>query len=651
MIIVDTLKEKSMGGWRSRVQKRTRASSGMVFPAVGITLIILIALLAPWLSPSDPLHMDIMHRLAEPSLAHPLGQDEFGRDVLSRLLYGARTSLSVAFISVSVSLFIGTLLGAIAGYYGGFYEILTLRTTEIVLAFPPILLALLVVTFFGQGMRPLIVVLVALYVPGFARVTYGEVLALRHKEYVEAARALGATTTRILVRTIGPNVLPALLVQYSLTMSSVVLLESGLSFLGLGITPPAPSWGLMVRAARTFMTVNPLGLVWPCLALMLTVLAINRFCDALRDRMDPRGALHPRSKKAEVSRSEAKGAQQSTASMKSANVSTALSAKNMTVEFERLGDTALKVVDGASFDIRSGETVALVGESGSGKSVSALALMRLLPAQARISGQADFAQADGQVTDLICAVDRTMRSLRGDQMSMVFQEPMTSLNPVYRIGDQVVEQIVRHHAVSRREARDRAMTVLKQVGVSDVERRFFQYPHQLSGGMRQRVMIAMALSCDPRLVIADEPTTALDVTIQSEILAMLRERSGKDGLGMLFVTHNLGVVAQLAQRVIVMYAGRIVETGTVQAIFEKPRHPYTKSLLACLPNPAGAVGNPRGRRLQSIEGTVPALSALPGGCTFAPRCSFAIAACREKVPELAEVSEDHMSRCIRWSAL
>jgi peptide/nickel transport system ATP-binding protein/peptide/nickel transport system permease protein len=259
-------------------------------PVFGVAIMIAIAALAPLLAPHDPVGMDVAHRLAGPTLAHPLGQDEYGRDVLSRLIWGARVSLTVAIVSALIAGALGVAIGLAGGYFGGIAELFTVRLADVVLSFPPILLALLVVTLLGPGVKTLTLVLSILYIPGYARVTYGDVLSARALDYVEAARAAGAPAGRILVRTILPNVAGPILVQVSLTVASAIVVESGLSFLGLGVVPPAPSWGLMIRSARGTMEHDWMLLLWPCLALVAGILAVNRLCDALRDVFDPRSA-------------------------------------------------------------------------------------------------------------------------------------------------------------------------------------------------------------------------------------------------------------------------------------------------------------------------------------------------------------------------
>ncbi len=313
------------------------------------------------------------------------------------------------------------------------------------------------------------------------------------------------------------------------------------------------------------------------------------------------------------------------------------------------GEGVAHAVDGVSFTLRRGETLALVGESGSGKSVTSLSIMRLFPSPpGRITGgRMLFHSRNGTVHDLARAPERVMRRLRGAEIGMIFQEPMTSLNPLLPVGEQVAEGLRAHAGLDRRAAAHRAVELLGRVGIAAPERRALEFPHHLSGGMRQRVMIAVALACAPQLLIADEPTTALDVTIQGQILALMRALRDEFGMGMLFITHDLGVVAEIADRVAVMYAGRIVEEGTVAALFARPRHPYTRALLRSLPRLDRSGATAPAAPLEAIGGQMPSPTALPPGCAFAPRCAFAEARCSAAVPPLEAVA-DGAVRCVRW---
>jgi peptide/nickel transport system ATP-binding protein len=302
-----------------------------------------------------------------------------------------------------------------------------------------------------------------------------------------------------------------------------------------------------------------------------------------------------------------------------------------------------RAVDDVSFSVRRGETLAIVGESGCGKSVTALSVMRLVPdPPGRIVGGSIVLEG----TDLLGLDETEMRQVRGNRISMIFQEPMTSLNPVMRIGDQITEAVRLHRPISRKEAWDQAVEMLRLVRIPVPERRALEYPHQLSGGMRQRAMIAMALACRPALLIADEPTTALDVTIQAQILALVLDLQQQLGMALILITHDLGVVAQTAQRVIVMYAGKKVEEADVETLFASPRHPYTRGLMASIPAVPSLRGN-ADARLVEIPGMVPSLTRLPKGCAFAPRCELAIQRCRDEYPPLQAWGDNHLAACWR----
>jgi peptide/nickel transport system ATP-binding protein len=333
-----------------------------------------------------------------------------------------------------------------------------------------------------------------------------------------------------------------------------------------------------------------------------------------------------------------------------------LEIRNLTIEFPAQGSVPLVRGDGQSgpaarpsflpavrdltFSIAPGEVLGLVGESGSGKSITSLAIMRLLPPQARASGEISLTE-NGKYLDLMTISADSMRRLRGSRIAMIFQEPMTALNPVMRVGDQIAEAVLAHNSISKREAQELAVAAMNDVAIPDPARRSRDYPHQLSGGMRQRVVVAMAIVNRPQLLIADEPTTALDVTIQAQILALLAELRAKFGLTMLFISHDLAVVSAVANRVAVMYAGNLVELGTKHDIFQAPAHPYTRGLLHAVPD----LKTDRGRPLETIEGIVPPLHALPPGCAFEPRCEYRIPECTRAVPPLVEVAAGHWARC------
>ncbi len=317
-----------------------------------------------------------------------------------------------------------------------------------------------------------------------------------------------------------------------------------------------------------------------------------------------------------------------------------LEVKGLRTEF-RTGGSSFAAVDGISFSLAPGETLGIVGESGCGKSVTSLSIMRLVP---NPPGRITAGEIRLEGRNLLDLPEGDMRAVRGDDIAMIFQEPMTSLNPVQTVGDQIIEAVQLHRPLSASDARARALEMLRLVKIPSPETRLDEYPHQLSGGMRQRVMIAMALACDPKLLIADEPTTALDVTIQAQILDLLRDLRERTGAAIMLITHDLGVVAEIAHRVIVMYAGRIVEEAPVDLLFADPQHPYTLGLLGSIPR----LGSDGDERLTAIEGVVPNPYALPPGCRFSPRCPLADTRCQAEAPALREIAPGHRTAC--WKA-
>ena len=608
--------------------------SHLALPGALVAGIVVVALAAPLLPLADPVKMEVSARLVLPSFTHPLGQDEYGRDVLSRIVWGARASLAVAFLSALLAGVIGTILGLLGGYLRGLVEIFTVRAMEAVVCFPPILLALLVVTLMGPGAVTLVVALTILYAPGYARVAFAATLTTRGLDYVTAQEALGARPTRVLTLTILPNIAPPLLVQFSLTVAAAMVLESGLSFLGLGVVPPAPSWGLMIRGARSTMEQAPWLLLWPCAALTGAILAFNLLCDRLRDVLDPRAGTVGTGWLTRVVARVLPDASPAVAPA-------LLRADGVTIEIET-ANGRIRPVREVSLTVAPGETLALVGESGSGKTLTGLALLGLLPPNISIAdGRIAFTDRAGRSHDLTQLSETEMRRLRGDEIAIVFQDPSASLNPVHRVGDQVAEGIRAHRDLSRADAATQAVALLKDVGLPDPQQRARAYPHELSGGQRQRAMIASAVANGPRLLIADEPTTALDVTIQAQILDLIAALKQKGDMGVIFITHNLAVVAEIADRVCVMYAGEIVEEGPVHEVFAQPRHPYTAALIASAPDGVDAA-------LAAIPGSVPPPHLLPAGCSFAPRCSCVVEQCHSAKPPMAEVSATRTSRCFKW---
>ncbi|MEQ8366344.1 MAG: ABC transporter ATP-binding protein [Roseicyclus sp.] len=322
-----------------------------------------------------------------------------------------------------------------------------------------------------------------------------------------------------------------------------------------------------------------------------------------------------------------------------------LEVRDLQTTFDISKTLSVRAVDGVSFDVHAGETLAIVGESGSGKSVTSLSIMGLLP---KDIGRVSAGSIKLHGREITALSDAAMRDIRGKEIGMIFQEPMTSLNPVHTVGQQIAEMVIRHEKLSNAKARTRAIEMLDLVGIPEPNIRVDNYPHEMSGGMRQRAMIAMALACEPRILIADEPTTALDVTIQAQMLELMADLQTKLGMAIIFITHDLGVVAEVADRVVVMYAAQVVETASVEDIFRNPRMPYTAGLMNSIPRLGSSINK---TRLEAIPGTVPALTSLPDGCRFHPRCAYVTDACKATTPTLEAAADGHFIRCRRWREL
>ena len=613
-------------GFWHRFRHQPFAIGGLAF----LLLVIVVAIFAPLIAPYPPNLQDLNFVNGGPSAAHWLGTDDLGRDILSRLIWGGRISMRATFEIVGIALLFAAPLGLIAGFFRGAIDSLIMRAMDAMFSFPPLILALTVAALLGSSINDTAIAIAIVFIPSFVRVLRGQVIAVREENYIEAARSLGATSGRLIRRHVVPNVASPLIIQVSLALGFALLVEAGLSYLGIGEQPPTPSWGSMMNEGFSFIFTTPWALVFPGLAIMLSVLSFNLLADGLRDSL---GRERPKSSSlisSDSAQRKSRLAQlrgiaprsdrpslTATAALPANQEGPLLSVKNLRVEFLTNGQW-LPVMEDANFTLEKGKTLGLVGESGSGKTVSALAVMGLLPARGcRASGAALF---EGR--DLMRISPADFRHLRGNEIAMIFQEPMTSLNPAYTVGNQIAEQVRTHRHLSKGESWKIALEMLERVEIPDAARRARDYPHAFSGGMRQRVMIAMALSCSPKLLIADEPTTALDVTTQAQIVELLHTLQREEDMAMIFVTHDLGVIADVADDVVVMYAGQIVEHTGATALFTRPRHPYTEALLNSIPQLT-----PAGEPLHYIPGIVPRPDEFPRGCRFNPRCSYAIDAC------------------------
>jgi peptide/nickel transport system permease protein len=615
-----------------RLVRRKGALAGLF----GLLLVAVVAIFAGLIT-KDPLEQDIANGLAPPfwaggSLEHPLGTDALGRDIAGRLALGARVSLEISTAAALIGALLGLVTGSIAGFFRGWTDTVLMRLGDIQLAFPFILLAIAVLGVIPDR-KPIHLILV-LGIPGwivYARVVRSRVLAEREKDYVLAARSLGASRPRILVRYVLPSVWQVIPVIAMLDLGFLVIVESTLSFFGFGITPPTPSWGSILADGRQYMVVSPWLPVLPGIAITFTVLSINLTADGLADVLDPKLAMG--TFRRQILRLPG-------AAIALDEEARLLRVRDLRVDFS-LEDRVVHAVRGVSFDLGRGETLGIVGESGSGKSVTALSIIQLLDAPGRVvDGEILF---DGR--DLTRISDRAMAGLRGRRIGMIFQNPSSSLTPVLTVGFQLVETLREHLGVAQAEARRRARAALVGVGIGDPDRVLRRYPFQLSGGMNQRVMIAMTMACEPDLLLADEPTTALDVTTEAQILEQLRELTRGSRTSLVLITHDIALVSQYADVVLVMYAGRVAERGPADAVIADPKHPYTKALLAALPH----VDMPSGARLEPIPGELPDPADPPKGCPFAPRCPFVMDVCREVDPEPFVVGSDRTAACHLWA--
>ncbi|MDX2939544.1 dipeptide/oligopeptide/nickel ABC transporter permease/ATP-binding protein [Streptomyces ipomoeae] len=605
--------------------------------AAYLVLLVLAGLLAPVIAPHPPAEQDLSTVLAGPSGAHWLGTDTVGRDVLSRLLYGIDPALVNTLIALAVFLLLGVPLGILAGYRGGPLDTAISRTAELVLGVPAIIFVLVVLGVFSSSSTAAMIALGVLGAPGLVRLVRGATLVVREELFVTAARVSGVRPSRIMSSHVLRRVLGPILAQTSVFAGVSLGFQAALAFLGVMSAGDRPSWGGMIGEASTVVTSDGWLLVPPGVVIALTVLAFGVLGDAIRDRtMGERTPAAPRARR------KARG--QGTKPTPAPTVPAPgkpddglLEVRGLTVTASTDGpDTTL--VSDVTFGIDAGETVALVGESGCGKSMTALAVLGLLPDGVHVSG--------GEVlfrgTDLVDGGPKAYRAVRGSGIAYVAQDALGSLDPTHTIGSHLKEVIRRHERGSASETRARAAELLHQVRLPNVDRVLASYPHEISGGMAQRVNIALALAGRPRLVIADEPTTALDVTVQAEILALLRELQQSTGMAILLITHDWGVVADIADRAVVMYAGEVVEQAGVDRLFRAPRFPYTAALLAADPSTAA-----EGTRLPTLPGRVPPPGAWPTGCRFAGRCAHVREKCTGGPIPLLQVGRDTTTRCIR----
>ncbi|WP_019260556.1 dipeptide/oligopeptide/nickel ABC transporter permease/ATP-binding protein [Gardnerella greenwoodii] len=605
-----------------------KMSLGSRIAFIVIALLAFCAIFARFIAPCDP--VKITQNYQAPTGAHWFGTDNLGRDVFSRVMYGARYSLVIGLSSVLFALVVGAIIGSIAAVSRTWIAELIMRLIDIVMSIPGIALAAVCLAILGQSMIGIIISIGVLYVPQIARIVRANIISEYGKDYVRAVIVSGARAPWILLKHVTRNIAAPVMVFTTLCVADAIVFEASLSFINAGIPEPTPTWGNILSSAKAGVI---FGYWWqalfPGLAIMITVLCLNILSEGITDAMvaAPTAPVSKTAADADAARKEDRiltdpvaaykeqhaALVESLAKLREAELKRTdrlqptsteppvIEVKDLCIQFPRYG--SVNVVDHLSFSVRPGETMGLVGESGCGKSITSLAIMGLLDPKAKISGQILF---NGK--DLVKLSPKEHNALRGHEIAMVYQDALSSLNPSMLIKTQMKQLTSRGGTRSAEE-------LLELVGL-DPKRTLESYPHELSGGQRQRVLIAMALTRDPKLIIADEPTTALDVTVQKQVIDLLNELREKLGFAMVFVSHDLALVAKVAHSITVMYAGQVVEQGSTKEILTDPHHEYTRGLLGSVTSiEAGAP------RLHQVPGTVPSPSDFPKGDRFAPRSS------------------------------
>ncbi|WP_371099348.1 dipeptide/oligopeptide/nickel ABC transporter permease/ATP-binding protein [Streptomyces sanglieri] len=614
--------------------------------ALGVLIVVVLgAVLAP-LFTQDPLTTGTP--VQAPGGAHWFGTDRAGRDVFARVMHGSRYSLVIGLGATAVALIAGALLGSIAATSRRLGDESVMRTLDVVMSFPPIALAAVLVAVFGTSVPVIIFTIAFVYTPSLARVVRANVLAQYGEDYVAAEKVIGARRGYIVLRHVAVNCMAPVMVFATVMVAEAIIFEAGLSFIGAGVQDPDPSWGSVLAYGRQILLAGGWwATFFPGLALLITVLALNILSEGLTDASaapgrakaaaDPTGATAPDPVEATATadidaaltrladRIDATGPAITPVPDDAAEL---LVVRDLSIRFpDRYGQ--IPVVDSLDFTVHEGETLGLVGESGCGKSITSLAVMGLLARNAEVGGEILY-----RGRNLLELAPKERRALMGPEIAMVYQDALSSLNPSVLVGTQLKQLTSRGGTKTPAE-------LLELVGLAP-ERTLRSYPHELSGGQRQRVLIAMALSRDPRLLIADEPTTALDVTVQAQVVELLVELRDELGFAMVLVSHDLALVGDLSHRVAVMYAGRLAEIGATRSVLTGPTHHYSRGLLGSVVSlEAGA------DRLHQIRGIVPAPQGFGTGCRFASRCDAATDLCRTTAPELTarDAAKDHGFAC------
>ncbi|MFC0436681.1 dipeptide/oligopeptide/nickel ABC transporter permease/ATP-binding protein [Kutzneria buriramensis] len=624
--------------------------SPLTLTGVVITLIFcVLAVIGPWIAPYDPSAVTDA-ATAPPSFDHWLGTTQNGQDILSQMLYGAQASMFVGLGSAVVTTVLSVLVGVTAGYLGGVSDELLSLLANVFLVLPGLPLTIILAAYLPHSGSLGIILVISL--TGWAwgaRVLRAQTLSLRKRDFVEAARATGERTSKIILRDILPNQLAVIAASFLGTVTAAILTQASLAFLGLTDVTQW-SWGTILYWAQadsalltgSWWWFGPAGLA---IALIGTALSLVNFGidEFINPRLRQAGIATLKAQRAQVSRKRAGRGKRVRRGVQDRRLRPAGSTDViLDVRHLKVNYGVVTAVDDVSFTLRRGEVLGIAGESGSGKSTLAYAITRLHKPPAEIpQGEIRYTQPDGSTVDVLAMDSDELRSFRWEELSIVFQSAMHALNPVMRIGAQIEDALVAHRPGST--APERAARVVELLGIVGIPAdRANSYPHELSGGMRQRAMIAVGLALDPEIIVMDEPTTALDVVIQRQIIDKIMELKDRLGFSVVFITHDLSLLIEMSDTIAVMYGGRIVELAPAQDFHERPQHPYSRGLLASFPTLSG----PK-KELTGIPGSPPDLRRLPSGCSFRPRCPVAFDACAERSPSLYQIGSSSAA-CLRY---
>ena len=595
-----------------------------------IVILVFLAIFEDFLPFRDPLALGIRTREVErfegPGTNAWFGGDGQGRDIFALIVSGVRPALLLGLIATTVAATLGTIIGLTSGYLRGWVDGISTTLIDIALAFPGLVLLIAVRSTFGNSLWVFIVLFSITGIPTYARIVRGAALALSEREFVDAAVAMGATRARVIIKELAPNIFLPVLAFAFLGFAIVIITEGALAFLGLSLDQE--TWGKLIAGGAGEIKNHAHVALIPATVMFLTILAFNLVGDGLRTLYSPREVVTKRNTltaDGAVSPDDLPSGH-STAALSIANLSTTLHTEN--------GD--VRAVDQVTLSVQPGEALGIVGESGSGKTM----ILRSIVGAFALSNVTRSGSVRVNGVDMFRSEPDDVQRVLGTEIGMISQNPLTALNPVRRIEAQIIEPMMVHRNYSKVDARTRALELMNLVGIPAPEQRLNEYPHQLSGGMRQRVTIAIALANEPKLLLADEPTTALDVTVQDQILRLLSELQQSEQMAMMLVTHDLAVVRGFTDRVAIVYAGQVIETGTTEEIFADPKHRYTVALMQSMPN----LDLPSHSVLKTIEGSPPKLIDLPDGCRFAARCEAAEDICREESPAVSG-KNGHDYRC------